>query len=221
MTDKVIVTITGPSGAGKSTLEKMLVSLPEFARVISVTTRDPRQGEENGKNYYFVSKETFFDMESKGAFLETANFNGDYYGATVEEFDRIFTEGKTPVVVVEPKGRAQIQWEAKHVGAEVISVFIDGAPVELIARQINREMLAAVSGHDWGKTVQSLSRRIFTACSQEPQWREEAYRSFDSMNPAYSMIFVRFDEQNDKSVRDTIAAAVVEQKLLRSMKEAA
>jgi guanylate kinase len=209
MEHRVIVTLTGPSGAGKSTLERMLVNTGEFERVISVTTRPARNGEVDGKDYHFVSKERFEALLADEAFLETANFNGNWYGATDVEFERIFDMGKTPVVVVEPKGRAQIQYRATHfVGARVLAVFVDGSPRTLIARMIGREKLV-----DEAATL-ALSQRIHVATTTEIEWRREAYDSFHQANPAYDVVFGHFDESNQGDVVETIKAAVVEQRLL-------
>ena len=78
---KKLIIITGPSGVGKGTVVKELLDRnKDIWLSISATTRNPRIGEKDGENYYFISDEKFKDMIDKKEFLEWAQFAGNYYG---------------------------------------------------------------------------------------------------------------------------------------------
>lgn len=86
--------ISAPSGSGKTTLLKRVMStLPGLAFSISHTTRSPRPGEEDGRDYHFVDQPTFLAMRESGAFLEWAEVHGNYYGTSLEEVAAIRSRG--------------------------------------------------------------------------------------------------------------------------------
>ncbi|MBD2570649.1 guanylate kinase [Anabaena lutea] len=105
-----LIVLTGPSGVGKGTLMQTLLQRhPELYYSVSVTTRSPRPGETNGKNYYFISRSKFEQLVAQGEFLEWAEFAGNYYGtprATV--LDHI-QSGKLVVLEIELEGARQIR----------------------------------------------------------------------------------------------------------------
>ena len=75
--------VTAPSGAGKSSLvNALLARQPNIKLSISNTTRDPRPGEVNGREYHFVTEDMFLEMKSRGEFLESAYVHGHYYGTS-------------------------------------------------------------------------------------------------------------------------------------------
>ena len=85
---KVFV-ISGPSGVGKGTLiERLLERIPELELSISATTREPRPGEVDGRDYHFLSPEEFRRRLEAGDFLEHAGYSGNYYGTLREEVER-------------------------------------------------------------------------------------------------------------------------------------
>ncbi len=87
---KVFV-ITGPSGVGKGTLiEQLLERIPELELSISATTREPRPGEVDGRDYFFLSPEEFRRRLEAGDFLEHASYSGNYYGTLREEVRATF-----------------------------------------------------------------------------------------------------------------------------------
>ncbi|MBD2693083.1 guanylate kinase [Anabaena catenula] len=105
-----LIVLTGPSGVGKGTLMQTLLQRhPELYYSVSLTTRSPRPGETNGKNYYFISRSKFEQLVAQGEFLEWAEFAGNYYGtprATV--LDHI-QSGKLVVLEIELEGARQIR----------------------------------------------------------------------------------------------------------------
>ncbi|KAM7534206.1 hypothetical protein Aperf_G00000113043 [Anoplocephala perfoliata] len=100
------VVLSGPSGAGKSTLLKMLMdNFPQsFAFSISHTTRKPRPGEVNGKEYNFVNEEQMLKDIEDGKFLEYAQFAGNYYGTPREGVISVLESGKICILDVDANG---------------------------------------------------------------------------------------------------------------------
>jgi len=101
--DKTIITITGPSGSGKTTLETNLCKKGGvFSKVISHTSREKRENEEDNVDYHFVDK-TFF-LENEDKFLEKVSFSGNFYGVA----ENSLIKDKINIIVVEPEGYRQL-----------------------------------------------------------------------------------------------------------------
>ena len=94
----VTVIICGRSGTGKSTLEEELIGMG-YGRIISCTTRPPREGEKDGVDYYFLTKEVFLKRVENSEFIEWTSYNGNLYGTLKSEMS---SEDK--VVVLDPNG---------------------------------------------------------------------------------------------------------------------
>ncbi len=114
--------LSSPSGAGKTTLGRLLrENDPSLGISVSVTTRPPRPSEEEGKDYTFVSTETFETMKREGAFIEQAEVFGNYYGTPRAAVETRLAEGKDILFDVDWQGRQQL---AGAFSADVVSVFI-------------------------------------------------------------------------------------------------
>lgn len=106
---KVFV-ITGPSGVGKGTLiERLLERVPELELSVSATTRPPRSGEVDGRDYHFLSPEEFDRRVEAGEFLEHAGYSGNRYGTLREEVERRLAEGRSVVLEIEVQGARQVR----------------------------------------------------------------------------------------------------------------
>ena len=102
--------LSGPSGVGKSSLrEKVRKEFPELAYSISHTTRPPRHGEREGKDYHFISEPTFLAMREKGAFIEWALVHGNYYGTSFEELRKQLNEHGDVLLEIDVQGARQVK----------------------------------------------------------------------------------------------------------------
>ncbi len=106
----ILIVISGFSGAGKGTLMKRLLSdYDEFALSISMTSRGMRAGEENGREYFFVSREEFEAAIEAGKLLEHAEYCGNYYGTPKEYVESKLKAGINVILEIEVQGAMQIR----------------------------------------------------------------------------------------------------------------
>lgn len=106
----ILIVVSGFSGAGKGTLMKKLVQeYDNYALSISMTTRLPREGEQDGREYYFVSREQFEAAISKDGLVEYANYLDNYYGTPVEYVEKQLSEGKDVVLEIEIQGALKVK----------------------------------------------------------------------------------------------------------------
>ncbi|WP_026507380.1 guanylate kinase [Butyrivibrio sp. MC2013] len=106
----VIVVVSGFSGTGKGTLMKKLVEeYDNYALSVSATTRQPRPGEENGREYFFISDEEFEKLIEEDGLLEHAGYCGHYYGTPRKYVEDCMNEGKDVILEIEIQGARQIK----------------------------------------------------------------------------------------------------------------
>lgn len=107
----LVIVISGFSGAGKGTIVKHLFQkYPDsYYLSISATTRSPRPGEKDGREYFFKTKEDFEDMIQKKELLEYANFNENYYGTPKAYVEKLVDEGKDVILEIEVQGALQVR----------------------------------------------------------------------------------------------------------------
>jgi len=102
--------ITGPSGVGKGTLIKELLQrVPNLTLSVSATTREPRQGEEDGRDYHFLTSEEFERRADEKDFLEFATYSGNRYGTLRSEVERCLSAGRSVVLEIEVQGAQQVR----------------------------------------------------------------------------------------------------------------
>lgn len=105
-----LIVISGPSATGKGTICKELLSThKELAYSISATTRAPREGEINGVNYWFTSKDEFKKMIAEERLLEWAEVYGNYYGTPIERVKSMLCEGKDVILEIDTQGAMQVK----------------------------------------------------------------------------------------------------------------
>jgi guanylate kinase len=100
-----LIVVSGPSGAGKSTLiREALDAVPELAYSVSATTREPREGEVNGHDYIFLSREEFEKWIAEGRFLEWAEYSGNLYGTPEQPVEELLESGRSAILEIELQG---------------------------------------------------------------------------------------------------------------------
>ena len=105
-----ILVLSGPSGAGKSTIINAASDeIGEYYFSISTTTRDPRVGETNGVDYFFVTKESFEEDIKAGNFLEYAQVHGNYYGTSLKPVREALAEGKLVIFDIDVQGHRLVR----------------------------------------------------------------------------------------------------------------
>jgi guanylate kinase len=128
-----VFVITGPSGVGKGTLIRRLrETLPELRLSVSATTRPPREGEEHGRDYWFLDDAEFARRVGEGDFVEHAEYAGRRYGTLREELDRHLGEGAPVVLEIEVQGARQI----RETMPEAVQVFVVPPSFEVLQQRL-------------------------------------------------------------------------------------
>jgi guanylate kinase len=127
-----VLVVTGPSGAGKGTLIRELVErVPGIEVTVSATTRDRRRGEQDGREYWFLTDDEFLARVARGEFLEHVEYvSGHRYGTLRSELDRIAAHGHVPLLELETEGALSVKDEVT--GA--VTIFISARVEELERR---------------------------------------------------------------------------------------
>jgi guanylate kinase len=180
--------ISAPSGSGKTTLTNRLLSLVSGLQFsISYTTREPRGSEENGREYFFVSRDEFEKMLEDGEFLENANVFGNYYGTARRFLKQATRQGKDLLLDIDVQGAKQV----KDKMPEAVSIFIlPPSKLELEQRLRSRSKAENV-------TLENVIRRRL----------EEAAREIEKY-PNYDYILV--NDRLDDSIEQLQAIVLVE-----------
>ncbi len=132
----LLIVISGPSGVGKGTVREALFEMEghDLVYSTSMTTRPPREGEIDGKDYYFVSKEEFLERIKNDQFLEYAEFVGNYYGTPKDKIDAQLEQGKEVVLEIEVQGALQVREKVK----DAVFIFIAPPNKEALFRRLLR-----------------------------------------------------------------------------------
>ncbi len=154
--------ITGLSGAGKSTVADALMqsSEGEFSRFITTTTRAMRPGEENGKQYWFITREEFEQKRDQGGFYEWADVYGNLYGPSKAEMERLHALNKPILIVLDVQGANTL----KHIHPDAHILFFDAPNADLLRRLQER-----------GSSPEEIEKRL----AKEEE--ERRYKSISSL----------------------------------------
>lgn len=130
-----IIIITAPSGSGKTSITHYLLNkYPLLCFSISAATRSPRGKEQNGVDYYFMSVDAFRSKIDQDAFIEWEMvYDGKYYGTLKSELERIWNDGKVPVLDIDVKGAIHVQ---QQFAGKCLSIFIEPPSVEELKRRL-------------------------------------------------------------------------------------
>lgn len=132
-----LVVVVAPSGSGKTTMAKRLLQdFPNLQFSVSATTRPPREGEQDGREYFFLTDEAFDERVGNGDFLEWETFyNGRRYGTLKPEVDRLLKKGYFILLDLEVNGAMNV----KHIyGERCLSVFICPPSVEVLKERLGQ-----------------------------------------------------------------------------------
>lgn len=165
-----LLVLSAPSGGGKSSIARnLLQGRDDLGYSVSATTRPMREGERDGEDYHFISREEFVRRREAGEFLESATYGGHLYGTLRSEIDRIFAAGRHAVLDIEIEGARQIRASfpnSLHLfvlppSAEVLIGRLRGRntePAEAVRERITRaaEELDAVAEYDYAVINQDL-----------------------------------------------------------------
>ena len=163
----LLLVISAPSGGGKGTILKELFAQEENLRLsVSATTRQPRPGEENGKQYFFLSREEFETKIRTGQMLEYAEYVGNYYGTPREPVERWMDQGRDVVLEIEVKGGAQV----KKLMPECVSIFILPPSMQVLEKRLRGR------GTEEEATIQ---QRLAKAREEIPHAKEYDYVVFN------------------------------------------
>lgn len=128
-----LVVISGPSGAGKTSIcEALLASIPTARWSVSVTTRDKRPREVNGRDYHFITRDEFLRLRDAGELLETAEYLGQLYGTPRKPVEEAVARGNVVVMEIDVQGGAQIAQKVP----DAILVFIMPPTMETLKARL-------------------------------------------------------------------------------------
>ena len=195
----LLIVLSGPSGVGKGTVRKELFSQPNtnYEYSISATTRNPREGEVDGVDYFFKGREEFETLITQGGLLEHAEFVGNYYGTPIAYVNETLDMGRDVFLEIEVQGAAQIREKAPDalfifLGPPSLSELQDrligrGTETEdVIAQRIAtaRQELEMMSLYDYvveNDEVQNACDRINAIIKAEHCRRERVEKKYLSM----------------------------------------
>ncbi|WP_422006890.1 guanylate kinase [Pyruvatibacter mobilis] len=156
--------MSSPSGAGKTTLSRgLLDSDDEIVMSVSATTRNPRPGEVDGKDYYFVSVEDFGLMVNRGEFLEHAKVFDNYYGTPRGPVEEALSNGKDVLFDIDWQGTQQLKENARE---DVVSIFILPPSTQELERRLHTRAQ---------DSAEIVAKRMAKAADEMSHWAEYDY----------------------------------------------
>ena len=193
----LMLVLSSPSGAGKSTLSRrLLASDPAVSMSISATTRPMRPGEEEGKDYFFVSSSTFQQMADGNAFLEHAKVFDNHYGTPKEPVQVALAKGNDVLFDIDWQGTQQLRQQA---GDDLVSIFVLPPSHEELERRLRAR------AQDSEDVVQA---RMSKANSEISHWAEYDYVVInDDLDSTLAKIQTILDAERMKRGRQTGIAA--------------
>jgi guanylate kinase len=163
----ILFLISAPSGGGKSTLLKLLSSYNDFAYSVSCTTRAPRPGEVEGKDYFFLSHEEFERRVAAGEFLEHARVHGNCYGTLRDAVMRSLENGQDVLLDVDVQGADQIRNNAgDNLRGCMVDVFLTPPTMAELERRLKKRNT---------ETAEQLAVRLENAHAEMMRWKDYHY----------------------------------------------
>ena len=169
-TSPLLIIISAPSGGGKTTLcQQLLAARPQMARAVTCTTRDPRPGERDGIDYYFLDAGSFLKRVQAGNFLEHATVHGNSYGVLKAEVLGKLRDGKDVLLNVDVQGAATIRERANidpELRPTIVSVFLTPPSLGILEKRLRKR------GTDSEAVIQ---KRLSVARQEIAQWKNFDY----------------------------------------------
>ncbi len=132
MNKGLLIVVSGPSGCGKGTILAEVLKQGNFFYSVSATTRQPRQGEIDGINYHFISKDKFEELIKNDGMLEYASYCDNYYGTPKQKVDEMLDAGKDVILEIEVKGAMKIMEKCP----EALFIFILPPSIKELRRRL-------------------------------------------------------------------------------------
>ncbi len=166
----LLIVLSAPSGGGKTTVcQQVLAARPAMARVVTCTTREPRPGEKDGVDYYFLDAATFLKRVQAGNFLEHATVYGNSYGTLKSEVLGKLRQGKDVILTVDVQGAASIRARAEEdpeLKRALVSVFLTPPSLATLEERLRKR------GMDAPAVIQ---KRLSVARQEIAQWKNFDY----------------------------------------------
>ncbi len=160
----LMLVMSSPSGAGKTTIARALLQRDaEITMSVSATTRSPRPGEVDGKDYHFIDVERFRSMVEAGEFLEHARVFDNYYGTPTPPVEAALRSGKDVLFDIDWQGTQQV---AQNARADLVSIFILPPSVEELERRLHTRAQ---------DSAEVVKKRMSKAADEMSHWREYDY----------------------------------------------
>ena len=192
MSKGLLIVVSAPSGCGKGTLLAEVLKNDSFYYSVSATTRAPREGEVNGVNYHFTSKEDFEKLIASGGVLEYARYCGNYYGTPRKAVEDKLAEGKDVILEIEVQGAMKI----KQSCPEAVFVFILPPSVETLKERLEKQGT---------ETADVIAKRVAEARGE--------------IEKAYNYDYVIVNDDLDTAVSEFINAVEAEKLTVKRSKD--
>ena len=191
----LMLVLSSPSGAGKTTIARALREDPGVEMSISHTTRSARNGEQDGRDYHFIDRETFVRLRDEGEFLEWAVVFDHFYGTTRRPVEAALAAGRDVLFDVDWQGAASLREKAN---ADVVTVFILPPTASDLERRLKERAQDA---------PEIVRRRMLGASNEIQHWRD------------YDYVVINYDiERSVKAVRAILAAERLRRSRLTGLK---
>ena len=188
-----IVVLSAPSGAGKTSIAHGLMRLrKDVGFSVSATTRAPRQGERDGRDYHFISRKRFMALKSQGKFLEYARYGGEWYGTLKSEIKRIHDLGRHVLLDIDVQGARRVR--KAYPPPMSVNIFVLPPTPTALLRRLRRRR---------SESLESLRRRVEIATSELTEAMSFEYSVVnDRLSDAVADVSMIVDAEEHRAIRN-------------------